>query len=169
MKRWTPILGVICAIMLPGLSPAQSAERLIVVAAAPATDAPADGEAEKELSPEEKMERRFPQPMRAGDLIGRRVLDWRDNTIGFVGQVVRTADGKIKLVVPYRPYFGWLASFDWGRRLVAVPLEAVAVLGPFVAALDMPWEEFDAAPTFSASQAAAVPPDETIRIAITRR
>jgi hypothetical protein len=44
---------------------------------------PAAGE-EKRLSPEQKMRRRFPQPVKVGDLIGLPVLDWGDVTIEVV-------------------------------------------------------------------------------------
>ena len=118
------------------------------------------------------MARRFPQKIRVGDLIGLPVLDWSDRTIGYVQQVVRTPADKIQLIVPYRPWFGWVSYggvFAWGKRPVAVPLETVAMLGRQVAALDMSREEFDAAPTFELSQATPIGRDETIRIAITRR
>jgi hypothetical protein len=150
---------------------AAASERPWLIAAAP-NNPSAGQEEEKELSPEEKMARRFPQPVRVGDLIGLPVLDWRDNTLGFVRQVVRTPAGKIQLIVPYRRWFGRVSYegvLSWGTRPVAVPIEKVAILGRQIAALDMPREEFDSAPTFSAAQASVVAPDETIRIAITRR
>src|SRR5262245_37203503 len=53
------------------------------------------------LSPEEKMQRRYPQPVRVGDLIGLPVLDDQDRTLGRVKSIVRTVDGKIQLIVPY--------------------------------------------------------------------
>jgi hypothetical protein len=126
---------------------------------------------EKPLSLEQKMARRYPQPVRAGDLIGLPVLDWRDSTIGFIQQVVRTPSGKIQLIVPYRPWLGFVSSgvFDWGRRPVAVPIEAVALLARQVNALDMSREQFDAAPAFDTSQASVVSADETISIALARR
>ena len=88
--------------------------------AAPATAAAAD--AEENLSPEEKMRRRFPQPVRVGDLIGLPLLDWDDSTLGYVRHVVRTPEGKIQLIVNQGRLFGW------GGRLVQVPIEAVAIL-----------------------------------------
>ena len=141
------------------------------LAAAPQATEPKD-EPERELSPEEKMQRRFPQPVRVGDLVGLPVLDWLDSTIGYVRQVVRTPDGKIRLIVPYGRRLGWVrygGIFDWQRRPVAVPLEVVAILGRQLAALDMSREEFDQAPTWTSAQDQPVPPNETIRIAITRR
>src|SRR5258708_25333072 len=54
------------------------------------TKAPAD-DAEENLSPEEKMRRRFPQPVRVGDLIGLPLLDWDDSTIGYMPHLLPTA------------------------------------------------------------------------------
>src|SRR5262245_53605250 len=104
-----------------------------------------DQAADENLSPQEKMRGRFPQPDRIGDLIGRPVLDWRDNTLGHVQHVVRTHDGRIQLIVRYGGWFGWIG---WWQRLLAVPLEAVALIGPNVAALDMTTEQFRQAPTW---------------------
>ena len=70
----------------------------------------------------EEMRRRFPQPVRVGDLIGLPLLDWDDSTIGYVRHVVRTPEGKIQLIVNQGRLFGW------GGRLVQVPIEAVAIL-----------------------------------------
>src|SRR4051812_11264171 len=118
---------------------------------------------DKKLSPEEKMLRRFPQPVKVGDLIGLPVLDWNDLTIGHVRHVVRTPAGKIQLVVTYGGWFGW------GQRLVPVPIEVTAILARQIAALDMPRAEFDKAPTWSESQTTAIAADEMIKIAVTRR
>jgi PRC-barrel domain len=120
------------------------------------------GEQEK-ISPEEKMRRRFPHPVKVGDLIGLPVLDWDDVTIGHVREVVRTPSGKIQLIVTYGGFLGW------GQRLVPVPIEVVAILARQLAALDMSRAEFDKAPTWSASQTTPIPPNEMIQIALTRR
>lgn len=68
----------------------------------------------------ERMERRFPQPVRVGDLAGLPVLDDRASTIGFVRQVVRTPQGAIELIVSCGGWFGR------GSRLVAVPIRSSA-------------------------------------------
>ena len=102
---------------------------------------------EPELSPEQLMARRFPQPIKVGDLVGLPVLDWEDSTIGFITQVVRTPEGKVQLIVPYSRWLGWArfaSSSVWGRRLVAVPIEKVAILGRQVAALEMLRKDFAA-------------------------
>jgi hypothetical protein len=112
---------------------------------------------------EARMQKRFPQPVRVGDLIGLPVLDDSDSTLGQVRQVVRDPQGKIKLIVSYSKWWGW------GGRPVAVPIEVVGILGREIAALDMPPAEFAAAPTWTAGSDRPIPSDETIRIAITRR
>jgi hypothetical protein len=132
--------------------------------------APQDSSARPEsqnLTPEQRMNRRYPQPVKVGFLVGLPVLDEKDSTYGYIREVVRTPEGKIMLVVPYRAWLGW-APTDWGRKTVAVPLETVAILARQVAALDFSSEDFAAAPVYAA-RGAALPPDETIRIAVYRR
>jgi hypothetical protein len=112
---------------------------------------------------EARMQMRFPQPVRVGDLIGLPVLDDSDSTLGRVREVVRDPQGKIKLIVSYSRWWGL------GGRPVAVPIEVVGILARQIAAIDMPPAEFAAAPTWTAGSDRPIPPDETIRIAITRR
>jgi hypothetical protein len=146
-----------------------------VITAAPqhlaraAATQPASTEQAKEerLSPEEQMRRRFPQPARVRDVIGLPVLDWSDNTLGYVQRVVRTRDGKIQLIVRYGGWFGWIG---WWQRPVAVPIELVALIGPHVGALDMTPDQFRNAPTWQPSaDSTEIAGDEVIRVAITRR
>ena len=129
--------------------------------AAPAKAATDDDE--ENLSPEEKMRRRFPQPVRVGDLIGLPLLDWDDSTLGYVRHVVRTPEGKIQLIVNQGRLFGW------GGRLVQVPIEAVAILARQLDLLDISVEKFRAAPAWSAATTQPIPSDDMIRIAISRR
>jgi len=113
-------------------------------------------------TPEQRTTRRFPQPVKVGDLIGLPVYDDNQSTLGHVREVVRTPAGKIELVVAYSPWFGW-----WGRP-VAVPIEAVGIFGRQLAALDMSRQEFANAPTWSGGDATPISPDDTIRIGLTR-
>lgn len=122
-----------------------------------------EAQEEHSSSLEEKMRRRFPQPIKVADLIGLPVLDHDDTTIGTVRHVVRTPEGKVQLVVNHGRWFGW------GGRLVPVPIEVVAILGRQIAALDMSREEFGSAQTWSAATTRPVAPDEIIKIALTRR
>lgn len=129
--------------------------------AAPAKAATDDEE--ENLSPDEKMRRRFPQPVKVGDLIGLPLLDWDDSTIGYVRHVVRTPEGKIQLIVNRGRLFGW------GGHLVQVPIEAVALLARQLNLLDISVEEFRAAPAWSAATTQPIPSDDMIRIALSRR
>jgi hypothetical protein len=117
----------------------------------------------RQLSPEEKMQRRFPQSARVGDLIGLPVLDDDDRTIGHVKFVVRTQSGKLQLIVPYGGFLGWR------QKLVAVPIEVVAIAGRQLAALDMTRAEFEGAPAWNEALTTRLAPDDVIRIALYRR
>ena len=109
------------------------------------------------------MRRRFPQAVRVGDLIGLPVLDDDSRTLGHVRQVVRTPQGKIKLIVDYGGFLGW------GARPVAVPIEVVGILGRQLASLDMPPNEYATAPTWQGTDGTVIPNDDSIRVALARR
>ena len=118
------------------------------------------------------MAARFPQPVKVGHLIGLPVLDADDSTIGYVQQVIRSPDGKVKLILPYAKRFGW--ARDWwpfrrGRRPVAVPIEEVAILALQINALEMARTDFDTAPTWAAGSDQVLDEGETIKIALGRR
>ena len=145
-----------------------------VHAAGPPAEKPVDAGAQsdkddkEDLTPEQKMQKRFPQPVRIGDLIGLPVLDEGDSTIGYVREVVRTPEGKIVLIVPYSAWFGW-ANTERGKRLVAVPIETVAILARQINAVDMPRSDFDEAETWDPSQGKILPAEEKTLIALGRR
>ena len=109
------------------------------------------------------MQRRYPQPARVGDLIGLPLLDDDDRTIGHIKHVVKTQAGKLQLIVTYGGFLGM------GQRLVAVPIEVVAIAGRQLASLDMTRAGFDAAPTWNESQATPIASDEVIRVALYKR
>ena len=145
--------------------------KFTMLAAASAADGPA-APAEPEPTPEQKMQARFPQPTMVGHLIGLPVLDGGDSTIGYVKEVVQDPDGKIKLIVPYAKWFGWARDGAWlahGRRLVAVPIEAVAILALQIDALDMDRDAFEKAPTWSPGAAKSLASNQVIKIAVQRR
>jgi hypothetical protein len=149
-----PLLAAAVALSLAG-----SLRAAAVLAAGPV----APPSAQSELTPEQRLQRRHPQPVKVGDLIGLPVLDFDDRTLGYVNAVVRTAGGKIRLIVPYGGFLGW------GRRPVAVPIEVVAIAGRQIAALDMARAEFDAAPAWSDPTDQALPASEMIRLGLYRR
>jgi hypothetical protein len=122
----------------------------------------ADAGVQSTVTPQQRMARRFPQPVRVGDLIGLRVLDDSASTIGFVREVVRTAQDDIDLIVSYGGWFGW------GARPVAVPIEVVVIAGRHLSSLDMPRSDYAAAPTWLAADATPLPDDASIQIALGR-
>jgi PRC-barrel domain len=157
------VLSLIAGVMVQGMAPAgaldgkgRPALELAAGQAAPANPWNA-------LSPEERMQRRYPQPVKVGDLIGLPVLDFQDRTLGYVQGVVRTPEGKIRLIVPYGGFLGW------GRRTIAVPIEVVAIAGRQLAALDMTRAEFDAAPAWNDPASRLLPPGDIVRVALYRR
>jgi hypothetical protein len=109
------------------------------------------------------MNRRFPQNVRVGDLLGLALIDYDNRILGHVNEVVRTHEGKIVLVTTYGSWFGW------GGRPVGVPLETVAILGRQIGVLDIDRKDFPSLPTWQGTGATGISPNETIRIAIARR
>jgi hypothetical protein len=121
-------------------------------------------DADKPMPMTERMKRRFPQPVRVGDLIGLPMLDMGSSTLGDVRQVVRTANNKVLLIVSYSRWFGWFG------RPVAVPIEVVGIEGRQLVSLDMTRAEYTAAPAWQDgdSGATVLSNDATIRIALAR-
>ncbi len=136
------------ALMLPGATGAVHAD-----------------DAKPPLTPEQRMQARFPQKVRVGDLIGLPLLDEGHSTLGLVREVVRDKDGKIELVIGYG---GILSYIGWYTRPVAVRVEVIGIRGRELASLDMPRGEYAAAPTWRQDDAAVLPPDATIRVALCR-
>jgi hypothetical protein len=113
----------------------------------------------------ERMQRRFPQPVRVGDLIGLPVLDDSHRTLGFVREVVRTPQNKIELIVGYSGWCGWCS---WDARPVAVPVEVVGIRGREIASLDIPRSAYATAPTWQRADAAVLSNDDSIRMALAK-
>jgi len=108
--------------------------------------------------------RRYPQPVRVGDLIRRQVLRpiEQQNVLGRVAGVVRRQDGAVLIVVET----GGVLGFN--TRPVAVPVEAVALLGEYVALMGLTPGQLGALPLFDPAGTAPVPPDEMIRVGLVR-
>jgi len=116
------------------------------------------------LSPAERAARRSPQPVRVGDLIRRQVLRpvEQQDVLGRVAGVVRHPDGGVLVVISLGGVFGV------GTRLVAVPVEAMALLGEYMAVMDLTPGQLRALPTFEAGGTTQLQPDEIIRVGLTR-
>ena len=167
MFRIAPTAALIAAAFVTAnpLPAQQSLERGWTIVAAGSEKPEAAGLSQQlpELTPEQRMQKRFPQPARAGDLIGLPLLDWNDRTIGRIKFIVRTKSDKIQLIITNGGFLGWR------QRLVAVPIEVVAIAGRQLSALDMTWAEIDAAPTWNSDLTSLVAPDEIIKVALYKR
>ncbi len=160
-------LAIVCAVGLAVAANAAAVDRAFVVAQAmiPPTGMGAADKAmaAQDMAESERMRRRFPQAVRVGDLIGLPVLDDGSRTLGYVRQVARTPQNKIRLIVDYGGFLGW------GARPVAVPIEVVGILGRALASLNMPREEYAAAPTWRGTDGTVIPNDDSISVALARR
>jgi hypothetical protein len=116
-----------------------------------------------EQTPQERMNARFPQKVRVGDLIGIPIQDYDDRILGYVTDVVRKPDGKIVLVMPEGGWFGR------GGRPVPIPIETVAIVARHINLLDIAREDVPKLPTWEPAQGSPIFRNEIIRIAISRR
>jgi PRC-barrel domain len=166
-------MSVMCMVaallFVPGQASAQASLIRLAAGASDLSAKPlAEDKEERELTPEEKMAKRYPQPVRIGHLIGLPILDDDDSTIGYISQVVRSPEGKVSLIVPYSKWFGWCRSC-WGKRPVAVPIEVVTILAKQLNAVDMSREDFNDADTWEPSEDKPIPPSEKTLIALGQR
>jgi sporulation protein YlmC with PRC-barrel domain len=167
MRLQAAMIGLVLSLALGGValagaaSIAVNADRPFAIAQAmvPPTGM---NDADKPMPMQDRMSRRYPQPVRVGDLVGLPVLDMNASTIGRVQQVVRTSQNKIELIVSYGRWFGWNA------RPVAVPIEVVGIEGRQLVSLDMPRSDYETAATWQNAGATVLTVDDSIRIALAR-
>jgi hypothetical protein len=112
----------------------------------------------------ERQARRFPQPVLVGALIGRDVLKpvEAQTILGRVAAVVRGKDGGLDVIVR----FGGVLGF--GARPIAVPIEAMALMGQFMAVMDFTPEQLGTFPTDDGAALQPVAANETIRVGIVK-
>ena len=115
------------------------------------------------LSPEERMQRRFPQPVLVSDLIGLPLQDYDDRILGHVTEVTRSQDGKIGLVVSHCDWF------VWDCRLVRVPIDTVVILGRHLNLMDIKRSEFLDLPAWAGSGKMQIAAGQSILIGLGRR
>ncbi len=139
--------------------------RSLVAALALAACGPASAQQMKPpgMREDEAAGRRFPQPVRVGDLLGRTVLQPLESqpVLGRVERLVRRGDGRVDVVIRYGGVLGL------GSRPIAVPLAATAVLGEYLEVVDDTPDQLDRFPT-DAGTAAALAPDEVVRVGLAR-
>jgi hypothetical protein len=106
--------------------------------------------------------KRFPQPVRVGDLIQRPVLAPLESRpiLGYVRSVVRLANDELAIVIQYGGFWGL------GSRDIAVPADGMVLLGQELEVLDFTPQNLRAFPTFAASSATVLGPDEVIHMGL---
>ena len=107
---------------------------------------------------------RFPQPVRVGDLIGRYVLRPVESqqVLGRVRRVVRDAKGQIMVVVDYGGFFGF------GGRPIAVPVDAMVLLGQDMEIVAFTPQQLREFPAYSATGSTDVPDDTVIKVGLAK-
>jgi hypothetical protein len=88
--------------------------------------------------------KRFPQPVRVGDLIDRTVLQPEESrpVLGHFVRVIRLDDGSHAIVIKFGGIWGL------GGRDIAIPLDAMVLLGAELEVLDLTPEQLRALPTY---------------------
>ena len=116
------------------------------------------------MSMAESAAMRFPQPVRVGNLIGRDVLRpvESQDVLGHVRQVVRDSSGQIMVVIDFGGFLGF------GSRLIAVPVDAMVLLGQDMEVVAFTPRQLRKFPTFSASGTVAIPGDTIIKIGLAK-
>jgi hypothetical protein len=91
--------------------------------------------------------KRFPQPVRVGDLLHRTVLEPVESRriLGSVEQVIRLDNGQGEIVMT----FGGFLGID--AHKIAVPLEAMVLLGSELEVLDFTPRQLAGFPTYDGS------------------
>jgi len=107
---------------------------------------------------------RFPQPVRVGDLIGREVLRpvESQDVLGRVSRLVRDRDGQIMVVVDFDGFLGF------GTRPIAVPVDAMVLLGQDMEIVAFTPEQLGQFPTFSPSGTTDVANDTIIKVGLAK-
>ena len=107
---------------------------------------------------------RFPQPVRVGDLIGRKVLRpvESQDVLGRVSRLVRDRDGRIMVVVDFGGFLGF------GTRAIAVPVDAMVLLGQDMEIVAFTPEQLGQFPTFSPSGTTDVANDTIIKVGLAK-
>ena len=112
----------------------------------------------------ESAAKRFPQPVRVGDLLNRPVLEPIESmpTLGRVHSIVRQADGTIAVVIDYGGFLGFYT------RQIAVPVNGMVLLGEVMEVIDFDTDQLRKFPTFNPAGTKIVLPDTIIRVGLGR-
>ena len=107
---------------------------------------------------------RFPQPVRVGDLLGRDVLRpvESQDVLGHVRRFVRDSRGQILVVIDFGGLFGFRS------RPIAVPVDAMVLLGQDMEVVAFTPDELRRFPTFSPSGTTSIADDAVIKVGLAK-
>jgi len=107
---------------------------------------------------------RFPQPVRVGDLLGREILRPVEgqNVLGRVRRVVRDRNGQIMVVIAFGGFLGFAS------RPIAVPVDAMVLLGQDMEIVAFTPKQLQQFPTFSPPGTTDVADDTVIKVGLAK-
>ena len=107
---------------------------------------------------------RFPQPVRIGQLVSRVVMQpvESQNVLGHVRTIVQDGNGQIMVVISFGGFLGI------GGRLIAVPLDAMVLLGNVVEVAAFTPQQLRSFPTFTASGTTPVSADTVVKVGLAK-
>ena len=107
---------------------------------------------------------RFPQPVRVGDLPGRPVLQpiESQSALGRVRSIVQDGTGSVLVVIELRRWFGTTT------RTIAVPVDAMVLLGDTVEVVAYTPEQLWSRPVFDPAGTTALAADATIKVGLAK-
>jgi hypothetical protein len=82
--------------------------------------------------------------------------------VGTVRQLVRDGSGTVLVVIEYGGFFGF------GARPIAVPVDAMVLVGQAMEIVALTPAQLDRLPTFTTDGTTPVPPDAVIRVGLAK-
>jgi hypothetical protein len=154
MKRTTPIRILLASCLLTTTASVAHAQ-----STTPGGAPPPPG-----MSLAESAAMRYPQPVRVGDLLGREVLRpiESQDVLGRVRRLVRVGNGQIMVVVDFGGFLGF------GTRPIAVPVDAMVLLGQDMEIVAFTPKQLRQFPTFSPSGATDIADDTIIKVGLAK-
>jgi hypothetical protein len=116
------------------------------------------------MSLEESNAMRFPQPVRTGDLLHRLIQQPVESQtiLGRVHGVVRNSAGEVFIIMNIGGFYGY------GGRLIAVPINAMVLLGDAMEVVAFTPAQLAAFPTFNPAGAVPVPDDAILDVGLAK-
>ncbi len=108
--------------------------------------------------------RRFPQPVRVGDLLHRAVLKpvESQDVLGHVDQVLRGPDGAVSVVMRYGGLLGL------GTHPIAVPLDAMVLVGQVLEVIGLTPRQLRELPAYQGGDGVELPDDAVIKVGLAK-